>query len=482
MATTRIQALIQERADLVAEGSAIFEQAEKDGRELTAAECARDDAINARLEEIAGDLAREQKRQAREQTVGRGESRPAVAWESAPSVRYNAAGKVVDERGAPIELNATGLPRLIPVATARQAATFESGRDLSSLKPWGADTGFPLGEYLFAVHAAGTGRGTDPRLLYQAAGQGANETNGADGGFLVPRVVADEIMMRMFGGEILSRARRRTLTVGNSIELNVIDETSRATGSRHGGVQSYWVDEGTAPGASRPKFARTEWKPKKLATLGYATDELLADASMIESTMFDAFVDDQMFMWEDSVVGGSGAGKPQGLLNSPALISVPKETGQAAATVVKENIDKMWARLHAKQRAGAVWLVNQDTEPQLDNMQMVIGTGGTPVYLPPGGISDTPWARLKGRPVIPVEYCPTLGTVGDIILVNLSQYLLIDKGEPTRATSMHVAFTTDETAFRVTSRVDGHLTWKSAITPFKGSNSQGPVVALATRA
>lgn len=482
MATTRYQALLQERADLVAEGSAIFEQAEKAGRDLTPAERERDDAINARLGDLAADLDREAKRQERERLVSReGSAARPVAWESAPSVRYNAAGKVVDQHGAEIEKNALGIPRLIPVATAEQYLRFESGRDLATLKPWGADTGNPFGEYLLAVHKAGAGFGTDPRLLFQAAGQGANETNGADGGFLVPTVVADEIMMRMSSGQILSRVRRRTLTVGNAIELNVIDETSRANGSRHGGVQSYWVDEGTAPSGSRPKFARLEWKPKKLATLGYATDELLADASMIEATMFAAFVDDQRFMWEDSSVNGTGAGMPQGLLASSALISVAKETGQTAATIEKANIDKMWARLHADQRAGAVWLINQDVEPQLDDLSMVIGTGGTPIYLPPGGISETPYARLKGRPVIPVEYCPTLGTIGDIILVNLSQYLMIDKGEPTRATSMHVAFTTDETAFRVTSRVDGHLTWKSAITPFKGTNSQGPAVALATR-
>ena len=40
----------------------------------------------------------------------------------------------------------------------------------------------------------------------------------------------------------------------------------------------------------------------------------------------------------------------------------------AAATILKENIDKMWARCHSKWRAGAVWLVNQDVEPQLEAM------------------------------------------------------------------------------------------------------------------
>lgn len=482
MPTSRYQALVQERADLVAEGRAIIDRAERDGhRALTAEEAARDDAINARLGELAPEIARLEAARERERLVaGTGDAGPRISLPDA--VRYAADGKLVDGGGRPIERNANGLPRLIPVANDPAAVVrFESGRDLAGLKPWGSETGYAFGEYLQAVHRAQTGQGTDPRLLViQAAGQGANLEGGADGGFLAPRAVSDDIALRMYGGEILSRVRHQT-TSATSVELNQVDESSRATGSRHGGVQSYWVDAGTAPTASRPKFARQEWRPRKIATLGYATDELLADVSLIEGTMFDAFVDDQRFMVEDAVVNGTGAGMPQGLLASSALISVAKETGQAAATIEKANIDKMWARMHAGSRAGAVWLINQDVEPQLDDLQMVIGTGGVPVYLPPGGLADTPHARLKGRPVIPVEYCPTLGTVGDIVLVNLREYLLIDRGDHQKATSMHVAFTTDETAFRVTYRVDGHLRWRTAITPFKGSNSQGPVVALATR-
>lgn len=437
----RYKALLQERADLVSEGRRIFEAAEADGgRALTAEEATRDDAINARLESIAGELAREEARRERERTVD-------------------------------------ALPSQGPIITG--------GHDRATDRPWGRMVGDRrvngFGEFLVAVHRAGAGQGTDPRL-FQAAGQGANETVGADGGFLVPTEYANDIEHRMYGGELLSRVSKRTLTTGNSIELTQVDETSRATGSRHGGVQAYWVDEGTAPSGSRPKYARQEWKPRKLAALGYATDELLADASMIESEMFDSFVDELQFVTEDAVVAGTGAGMPQGILNSGCLVTVAKETGQAAATFEKANIDKMWSRMHARSRAGAVWLINQDVEPQLDDLQMVIGTGGVPVYLPPGGLSETPFARLKGRPVIPVEYCPTLGTVGDILLVNLGQYVMVDKGEPQRASSMHVAFTTDEQAFRVTYRVDGHPRWRTALTPYKGSATQSPFVALATRA
>ena len=65
------------------------------------------------------------------------------------------------------------------------------------------------------------------------------------------------------------------------------------------------------------------------------------------------------------MINGTGAGQPLGLLNADATISVAKETGQAAATVLSENIFGMWARLHAPRRQNAVWLINQEIEPQL---------------------------------------------------------------------------------------------------------------------
>jgi HK97 family phage major capsid protein len=166
---------------------------------------------------------------------------------------------------------------------------------------------------------------------------------------------------------------------------------------------------------------------------------------------------------------------------SPALVTVPKEAGQGADTVVSENISKMWARMWAKSRANAVWFINQDVEPQLDAMGVTVGLGGIPTYMPPGGLADAPYGRLKGRPVVIVEQASTVGDTGDILLADLSQYLLIDKGGVQAATSIHVQFVTDETAFRFVYRVDGEPVWNAPLTPFKGSNTLSPFVALAAR-
>ena len=86
---------------------------------------------------------------------------------------------------------------------------------------------------------------------------------------------------------------------------------------------------------------------------------------------------------------------------------------------------------------------------------------------------DAWWSatRIKGRPVVPVEYCKTLGTVGDIILADMSQYAFIDKGGIQSASSIHVQFVAGETAFRFVYRCNGMPEWSSALTPLNGSSN-----------
>ena len=128
-----------------------------------------------------------------------------------------------------------------------------------------------------------------------------------------------------------------------------------------------------------------------------------------------------------------------------------------------------------------VWLINQDIEPQLYGLSLDVGTGGLPLYMPPGGLSDAPYGRLMGLPVIANEHSATLGTVGDIVLADLSQYLLIDKGGTQFDQSIHVNFTYDETVFRFVYRVDGQPVDAAPVTPANSTATQSPFIALASR-
>jgi len=337
-----------------------------------------------------------------------------------------------------------------------------------------------LGEQLMAVARHYTGGTTDPRLR---AATGMGEADPSGGGFPVQVDFSTNILQRIYDmGEVAQRVFRLGISSNaNGIKIPGIDETSRATGSRWGGVQAYWVGEGDAITASRPKFRLIELDLKKVGALWYVTDELLQDAGALTGIANEAFAQELTFVIEDSIFRGTGAGQPQGFLNSNCLITVPAEKGQASKTLLYQNLLNMWARMWARSRLNAVWFINQDVEPQLYAVNQVIGTAGVPVYLPPGGISEKPYATLFGRPVIPVEYCDTLGNAGDIVLADMSQYVVADKNAMQQMSSVHVRFVNDEMTFRLTYRLDGNVTWPAALTPYKGTQTKSPFIALAAR-
>jgi HK97 family phage major capsid protein len=338
-----------------------------------------------------------------------------------------------------------------------------------------------FGEQLSAIAQHYSGGATDARLV--RAPFGAGESDASAGGFLVQSDFASAVWTRAYDmGDILGRVFKLPISANaNGIKLPAVDESSRVTGSRWGGVQSYWLAEGDQPTLTKPKFRLIELDLKKLFSAMSVTDELLQDQAALETIATQAFSEEIMFMTEDAIIEGDGVGKPLGIMNAPALVTVAKDSGQAAGTVSLNNILGMWSRMWIRSRKNAVWFINQDVEPQLYQLSQTVGTGGLPMFIPAGGLANAPFATLFGRPLIPIEYASTLGAPGDIILADFSQYVLADKRGMQAATSMHVRFLTDEMVFRFTYRVDGNPLWHTALTPFKGTNSKSPFVVLAQR-
>ena len=347
-----------------------------------------------------------------------------------------------------------------------------------------------FGDQLQAIAIAGmandTVGNTDRRLLGTwAAATGAGEAVPADGGFLVQQDFNTSLLNMMHEmGALLGRVNRIPIGANsNGIKLPAVDETSRVDGSRWGGVQAYWADEADTVTATKPKFRLMDLTLNKLMALGYVTDELLQDSAALGAVMTQAFTEELTFKAENAIINGTGAGQPLGILNSGAVVEVAKDSGQAAQTITTTNVLNMRTRMPIRNRRNAVWLINQDTEPQLQQLTLGSGTAVVLLYRPAGvGGNNSEFDTLLGRPVIPVEYSATLGTAGDIMLVDPSAYVMVDKGGMQQASSMHVRFVNDEMTFRFTLRVDGEPTWNSPVTPFKGSNTVSPFISLATRA
>jgi HK97 family phage major capsid protein/HK97 family phage prohead protease len=335
-----------------------------------------------------------------------------------------------------------------------------------------------MGEFLQSVARYHAGGGMDRRLETRYLKEGT----GSAGGFLLQPEYINEIMSNVWSsGEVLKRVWSIPMQT-NTLKIPAIDESSRATGSRWGGAQAYWIDEGGTKQESEPKFRRLELNLNKAVVLVPATDEVLEDAQALEAVIRSVAAKEITFCLEDAIINGTGAGRPLGIINAGATVTVNKETGQAASTVVFENIVKMWARMKEDSLANAVWFINQTVWPELFNMYLAVGTGGSAVYLPGGGLSDAPYGTLMGKPVIPIEQCQALGTAGDIILADMSKYVWAYR-EMQSAMSIHVYFTTDKSVFRFVARVDGQPILASPITPYKGgaSNTLSDFVILESR-
>lgn len=333
------------------------------------------------------------------------------------------------------------------------------------------------GEFLSAVRdAAIRPYDIDKRLLpLQSAAKatGMAESQPSQAGFLVPQQTAPGIVEKMYAtGSLLSQFTAKDSVAGNNMTYNINDESSRANGSRYGGIAGYWLNEGGTFTSSKPKFRQLELKLKKVTALCVATDEQLADAPALDSFLMRNVPQELRFKVEDAIINGDGVGKPRGILGSPSFVSAVRTD---ASEIDPLDIGRMWAL----RWAGAndyIWLGNQSIFPQM----LTLTIGQQPVFLPPGGLGGLPYATLLGRPYYDIEYAPALGTLGDLMLISPSQYQLIDKaGGVQSATSIHVYFTTEEQAYRFSYRIDGAPIWDTTLTGFDAV-ARSPFVGLAS--
>jgi HK97 family phage major capsid protein len=377
-------------------------------------------------------------------------------------------------------------------AKAKANATREPGRvtsDNEAKRPF-ANFGEQLAAIAYAQSPVGSFHGyggqIDKRLFEtNLAASGVNSTVPSEGGYLVSTDFSTVLMQKAAEiGQIAPLAFDVPIGEGNDgIELPYIDETSRATGSRWGGVRVYRASETDAPTSTKPKFARHDLKLETLKGLAYVTDRQLRNAPATSTILERAFASEMAFVKDNEIWRGTGVGQCLGFATqsyegASLLVSVTKKAAQTAATFVIENATSMLSRLLASPGDTIRWFINRDTIGQLPLMTV----GQMPVFLPNGNASGSPYfGTLFGYPVVIVEQAETLGTAGDVVLANMSKYVTISQGGLRSAQSMHVRFIYDEMTFKWSTDFNGHAMVRKPLTPFKGSATQSPFVTVETR-
>jgi HK97 family phage major capsid protein len=315
-----------------------------------------------------------------------------------------------------------------------------------------------------------------------AAPSNVSQEGGTSEGYEVPAAFAETVFQLMFAPDGLLEKVNPEPTAKNAVDLEG-DETT-PWGST--GVQAKWRAEGVQMVGSKAATNLRTVRLHELFAFVTASQELLEDGPRLSDRLTNKAAQAIKWKADEALMFGTGAGQPLGWMNSAALVSVAAEGGQATSTIVIANILKMFSRLLA-QGGSPFWIVNRDTIPQLATIQI----GNYPVFVPPmAGITAAPNGTLLGLPIMYSEHAQTLGTKGDVQLVNPIGYYATVKqsgdggdGLPGLefAQSIHLYFDYNLTAFRWTFRLGGQPYLSAPVSPAKGSNTKSHFVTLAAR-
>ena len=300
------------------------------------------------------------------------------------------------------------------------------------------------------------------------------------GGFLIPEILRSQLLEMALEDTII---RQRATVIPMStlrVPIPTVDDTSHVS-SVFGGVTYFWAEESAALPESQASFARVVLDAKKLVGFFKVPNELLADAPAF-SAWFDQRIPAGLAFFEDvAFLAETGAGTPEGIIGSPAYITVTRNT---ASKILFPDLVNMWQRLLPQSQKNAIWIASHDAFAQIASLQLSTANASPGIWF--GGYagsdaSDSPPISLFGRPVHFTEKVPAMGTTGDISLVDPSYYLIGDRQSASMMASEHFAFQNDQTAYRIIERVDGRPWLQTALTPHNNSaNTLSAYVGLHT--
>lgn len=327
-----------------------------------------------------------------------------------------------------------------------------------------------FGEFMYAVRFDRS----DPRLNYESfETRGAGDQSmgaGEEGGYMVPEQFRQDIMS-VTPQEAIVRPRANVIPAGSppdaKLTMPALDQTNNE--NIYGGIVVAPVAEGGTKNLTDLRLKEVSWEPNEVAGYTVVTDKLLRNWQAADPFLRAQFRR-AIMGWEDTqFVTGNGVGRPLGILTAPASIVVSRVTASQIAT---GDILNMYARI--KMGGSFVWIASQTIIPQLYAIQ-----GGNSENLFIMNAAPPAPATLLGIPILWNDRNPALGSKGDLILADLSYYVIKDGSGPFVDASPHVYFTSNKTVIKAFWNVDGSP-WLSAPIPLEGStsNTVSPFVVL----
>jgi HK97 family phage major capsid protein len=265
---------------------------------------------------------------------------------------------------------------------------------------------------------------------------------------------------------------RQFQMAGPTLHVPVMNSENQDEGFM-GGVSGTWLSEGEANVEVSPKIRHTIIWCQKLMMNVSASREILEDSNSISAVLGPQMVYGIQQMADEACLTGDGIGKPLGVLNAPATISVNRST---ANKIVFSDIAAMYARLHPTFFRGAVWVANPSTLPQLLTLA---DAASNYIWAPSMGmVQGVPNMPLFGLPVLFSDKLPGLGSKGDLMLINFENYALGIRQGATLESTNAARWLEDLVSFRVCLRLGGQPLLDTPIMPRTGGDTLSAFIAL----
>ncbi len=287
---------------------------------------------------------------------------------------------------------------------------------------------------------------------------------GAAGGFLVPEQFSSDLLT-VQPDEAVVRPRATVFPGGGDADFH-IPALQYSGENMYAGAEVDWIDEGEAKPETDVTFKRVTLHPFELAAHVRITDKLMRNAPAIEqivrTQLRGALIDaeEEAFL----VNAGAAANAPNPIIGAGATVVTARAAGNQVQYV---DLVGMYSRFRGRR---GVWIVSRAVIPEL--MQLQDGAGGL-VWMP--NARDGSPGSLLGMPVLYSDHSPDLGDQGDVVLADLSYYLIKDGIGVSMAISPHVHFVNNITVIKAFKTVDG-TPWLTGVLPTTPTTS--PFVAL----
>lgn len=225
-------------------------------------------------------------------------------------------------------------------------------------------------------------------VLHNAMEKALSATSPADGGFLVPEVLAQEVIPLLYAKTVVMESGARKLDMSNG---------NLSIPRLQGGATSYYQGENLPASKSQQKFEQLSLRSKKLLTLVPTSNDLIRNASVsADAIIRDDIMNAMRLRMDYAALYGKGTlYEPLGIANTKGIA-----TNTASAIIAADDPGTLRGILKSKNlpMTSVGWVFNSTIEAILYNLKT---TTGAYIYR-----AEMNTGKLLGYPYLTTEQIP----------------------------------------------------------------------------